>query len=60
MTSDRRPLVAWWRRYFGKPPTFHFTFAHYAAVINRTSIEAEQVKERERQREAIRRWENGL
>lgn len=59
-TPLRIRLKAWWRHRYGTPPSWHFTSAHYAALMNDTSIEDEVEKERLRRADAIKRWEQGL
>lgn len=52
-------IIIWWRKYFGNPPTWSFSFAHWSAAINKTPWQDEFDKERA-YRQAIRKaWYAG-
>jgi hypothetical protein len=58
--ADRRPFVAWWRRHFGTPPTFSFSFAHIISATSGISLDEAREAEQEERKRIIRRWEQGL
>lgn len=56
----RQRLRAWWRGHFGTPPSWSFSFAHWSAAINRTTLAEERDKEQAQRKWIVQAWREGL